>query len=410
MKQVHTQGCASPENSLVYLDNAATAPLYPSVIETIAKTMTEEYGNPSSLHAKGASAKKLLEESRHTIAGAIGASPDEIYFTSGGTEANNLAITGACLSLEQKQGKGTIITTALEHPSVTKTIRGLKRSGWSVVYLDAINGELDIAALEHSLAEKDDAYFISTMCVQNELGYRFTVDKVADLASKSTTTSPLVHTDAVQAFGKYALDVKKLDVDLMSFCSHKIGGPKGVGALFVRRGTEMHTTAFGGGQERGLRSGTEALPLIVGFAEATKLVLQHREMTFIRTRDLKNYLLKELSEFFPDLLIHSREDGSPFIVNFSIPHIDNRKVLEELSERGVFVSATMACVSNHTTVPPGTWRKKHPLPLQLAGIPKSLTHRTYRVSFNDRTTQHDVELFLCHLKDIAGQQIHQLPA
>lgn len=395
-----------------YLDNAATAPMYEQVINSVSRAMQNEYGNPSSLHAKGRAAKALLEDSRAVIADVIGAFPDEIFFTSGGTESNNLAIAGACSATEKRFGAGTIITTALEHPSVTKTIRGLKRSGWSVIYLDAVGGELDLEALRLALCETPDVRLVSVMAVQSELGYRFLIEEIVGIChetsaeicccesrasavhSASERAVPLVHTDAVQAFGKLALDAHALDVDLLSFCSHKIGGPKGVGALYVRRGTELYTTAFGGGQERGLRSGTEALPLIAGFAEAARIAKAGLPRAYENAQALRDRLVSELCHTYDGIVVNSRVDGSPFIVNFTVPKSDNRLVLERLSEAGIFLSTSMACASNHTTVPPGTWRKKHPLALQLAGVPPRHTQSTYRISFSDRTTSADIDRFL----------------
>lgn len=380
-----------------YLDNASTAPLHPQVCEALIRALRDDYGNPSSQHAKGRAAKQLLEESRAVVAEAVGAHPDEIFFTSGGTESNNLAITGACKAHERAHGPGTVVASALEHPSVTKTVRGLKRDGWTVEYLDAVDGDLDLDHLDRAL-DRGDVRLVTVMGVQSELGYRFPVADVAARCHARGAGRPLVHTDAVQAFGKIPVDAHALGVDLLSFCSHKVGGPKGVGALYVRRGTELFTTAHGGGQERGLRSGTEAVPLIAGFAEAARIASAGQREAFARAEVLRARLLGALCVDYPDLIVNSREDGSPFIVNFTIPGSDNRAVLERLSARGVFLSASMACSSNHATVPPGTWREKHPLALQLAGVPARHTRCTYRVSFSDRTSQADVDRFLFELE------------
>ena len=185
-----------------------------------------------------------------------------------------------------------------------------------------------------------------------------------------------MHTDAVQAFGKLPLDVHELDADLLSFCAHKVGGPKGVGALYVRRGTRLFTTAFGGGQERGLRSGTEALPLIAGFAEAARIAHAEQAAAFERASTLRAHVVGALRHRYADVIVNSRDGGSPFIVNFSLPGTDNRAVL------------------------PGTWREKHPLALQLAGVPASLTRCTYRLSFSDRTTVAEVDRFLEELEEV----------
>lgn len=408
---------ADQDHRELYFDHAATAPLHPRVAEVLTHTMRHAYGNPSSRHAKGRAAKALLDESRLVVAQAIGADPDEVFFTSGGTESNNLAITGACVAYERNHGPGTIITTALEHPSVTKTVRALRRSGWSATYLDAPHGELDLTTLERTLHEKRNVRLVSTMSVQSELGYRFPVDEVVRLcrqrrekSATNDTSSLLVHTDAVQAFGKIALNAHALKVDLLSFCSHKIGGPKGVGALYMRRGTRLFTTAHGGGQEQGLRSGTEALPLIVGFAEAAHIASTEQERTHSQAKILRDRLTGALRCRYPHLIVNSREDGSPFIVNFSLHGTDNRRVLDCLSDAGIYLSASMACATNHTNVPTGTWRKKHPLALQLAGVPKHLTQCTYRVSFGSNNTVDEVDRFVHAFEEVVSTQQARISA
>lgn len=316
--------------------------MHPRVIEAVSAVMRDAYGNPSSQHAKGRAARALLDESRAVVAEAVGAFPDEIYFTSGGTEANNLAITGSCSAYARDHGRaGAVVTSALEHPSVTKTVRGLKRDGWTVFYLDARDGELDLSGLDRILDEVPDVVLATVMSVQSELGYRFPIEDVVRrcraVGCARKTRGPLVHTDAVQAFGKLPLDVHELDADLLSFCAHKVGGPKGVGALYVRRGTRLFTTAFGGGQERGLRSGTEALPLIAGFAEAARIAHAEQAAAFERASTLRAHVVGALRHRYADVIVNSRDGGSPFIVNFSLPGTDNRAVLADLSDAGVFL-------------------------------------------------------------------------
>ncbi|MEG0302367.1 cysteine desulfurase family protein [Gordonibacter sp.] len=402
---------AAQNDREVYFDNAATAPLHPPVADVVTHAMQHTFGNPSSRHARGRAAKKMLDESRKTVAQAIGAHPDEIFFTSGGTESNNLAITGACAAYERDRGPGAIVTTALEHPSVTKTVRALKRSGWSAVYLEAHSGELDLVNLKDTLRENRDVRLVTIMSVQSELGYRFPVDEAVrlckrqrDAAAEGSDVHLLIHTDAVQAFGKIALDAHALGVDLLSFCSHKVGGPKGIGALYVRRGTKLFTTAHGGGQEQGLRSGTEALPLIAGFAEAARIAHDGQARAHAQAEALRDRLIGTLRCLHPDLIVNSREDGSPFIVNFTLPGTDNRLILDRLSDAGIYLSASMACATNHASVPAGTWRKKHPLALQLAGVPKYLAQCTYRVSFSSRSTADEVDRFLRKFEEVVSAQ------
>ncbi|WP_455164177.1 cysteine desulfurase family protein, partial [Slackia exigua] len=205
------------DQRIIYLDNAATTRPYPRVCAVMADAMERTFGNPSSIHGVGRQAKRLMEESRETLAELIGAHPDEMYFTSGGTESNNLAITGSCLAFERMEGKGSVITSALEHPSVTKTVRNLRRDGWRTEHLDAVKGDLDLDTLGRLLSERDDVALVTVMSVQSELGYRFPIKEVAALCHEhamarrgtdpdaASASYPLVHTDAVQAFGK--LDV-----------------------------------------------------------------------------------------------------------------------------------------------------------------------------------------------------------
>lgn len=372
-----------------YLDNASTTKPRPEVIRVMQKVLEENFGNASALHSLGRRAHTILEESREVIAQALGVEPDEIYFTSGGTESNNLAVRGACRARGKRAGQ--IITSALEHPSVTRSVRGLKREGWPVSYVEAVGGYFDLAACERFFQE--DTILATVMTVQNELGYIMPIKEVCDLRDKYAPQA-LVHTDAVQALGKVSLPLREWGVDMASFSAHKIGGPKGIGALYVKRGTHLFTTAFGGGQERGLRSGTEAVFLIAGFAEAMKQTYATFDMDRRATRSLWNYLVKRLRSEIPSVIINSREDGSPYICNITVPGMNNQKALDYLSDNGIYISKAAACESNHTTVAPGTWRPKHPLSLQAAGIPLSLGRNTLRISFGYDTTQDAVDRFV----------------
>ena len=233
----------------VYLDNAATTKPRPEVVQVMMREL-QNYGNPSSTHELGRRAKRVLEESRAVVAEALGAEPDEVFFTSGGTESNNLAVRGSVMA--RGVAAGRVITSALEHPSVTRSVRGLKREGDArVSYVEAVHGNFDLEACARFLQEPTT--LVTVMAVQNELGYRLPIPEIVKLRNKYAPNA-LVHTDAVQAFGKIAVPVHEWGVDLVSLSAHKIGGPKGIGALFVKRGTQMFTNAFGGGQERGLRS------------------------------------------------------------------------------------------------------------------------------------------------------------
>lgn len=387
------------ETHEAYLDNAATTPTRPEVIERMNEVMARAWGNPSSLHFEGRRAKEVLEESRAVVAGALGVSPDEVYFTSGATEANNLAIAGACRARAVERGR--IITSTLEHASVTRSIRGMRREGWDVSYVDAVGGKLDVEQLREELAQ-GPVTLVSIMRVQNEVGYIFPVDKVGAVVAELAPDA-VFHVDAVQAFCKLPVAPREWGADLVSVASHKIGGPRGIGALYARDGLKMFTTAFGGGQERGLRSGTEPVFLAAGFARAVELAQAERERVFAHVRGLWLRLRDELVAAIPDVQVNSPEDGSPFIMSVSVPGVPNAKSVAYLSERGICVSRASACESNHETVAPGTWRKKHPLSLQAAGIPLKQGKTTLRVSFSGATAEEDVDAFAAALAAHAAE-------
>jgi cysteine desulfurase len=386
-----------------YLDNAATTKPYASVVAVMDKMMREEYGNPSSTHALGQKAKAILEQSRKTVADALHVQPDEIYFTSGGTESDNLAITGTHLAANATGNTdGNIVTTTLEHPAVIKPIRSIKRLGRPVDYVGVKGGDFDLKELEASLNDK--TILISCMAVQNELGYKLPLDQIA-AARDRLAPQALFHSDAVQAFAKLPLYPQELGIDMMTLSGHKIGGPKGIGALYVKRGTKLFSTALGGGQERGLRSGTEALPLIASFAEAVRVSTTNRHDNYAKASMLWHYLEAGLKRSFENVMINSREDGSPYIMNFTLPNVDNNTALDYFSEQHIYLSKASACSSNHANVPKGTWRPKHPRILELAGVPKRLTHNTFRVSFCPKTSKADIKRLLAALRKFCSNQL-----
>jgi len=381
----------------IYFDNAASMQPYDEVINVLHETFKTHFGNPSSSHRQGRQAKEILERSRQVLAEALGASPEEIYFTSGGTESNNLAITGACMVPGAKAGN--IVSSTLEHPSVTKTVRSLKRQGYAVEYVEVKNGILDTDKLAAALSPSTT--LITCMSVQNELGYIFPLSHIAGLRDKLAPKA-LFHTDAVQSFGKIKFTPRETGIDLASISAHKIGGPKGVGALYARKGTRLFSTALGGGQERGLRSGTEAVHQIAAFAKAVEITIENRESGEKAVRSLYNHLEGRLTSTFHNVNVNSRPDGSPYIMSFTLPGTDNKKIMGKLSDIGISIATASACESNHTTVPKGTWRKKHPLMLQLAGISEQAAKSTYRVSFSASNGIDDIDVFIEALKHLAN--------
>ncbi len=385
---------------ITYLDNAAATKTLPEVIERMNQVMADSWGNPSSPHGVGKSAAAVLDESRAVIADALGAKPSEIYFTSGSTESNNLAVRGACLARRENPGK--IITSSLEHASVTRSVRGMRRDDkWPCSYVEAPNGELDLGQLRDLLKESPTT-LITMMRVQNEAGWIFPIPEVAAIRDELAPDA-LLHTDATQAFGKLPVNVNELGCELLTAGAHKIGGPRGIGILYVKDGVNMFTTAFGGGQEQGLRSGTEPVFLAAGMATAVQIAMRDLQKNYEHASELRKRMIVRLAVELPDAIVHVPEGGSPYIASISVPGLPNAKSVYYLSDHGVCVSRASACEENHTTVAPGTWREKHPLSLQAAGIPLREGKETLRVSFFSDNTVEDVDRFVGVLSQCARE-------
>ena len=364
-----------------YLDNSATTQVLPAVAEKAVELMVEEFGNPSSLHTRGFQARKLLEEARAQVAGALGAQPEEITFTSGGTESNNLVLFGAAQARRRLGNK--IVTTAAEHDSVLNPCRALEQQGFQVVYLKPDStGRLWEEALAQAIDEK--TILVSVMLVNNETGAVFPVE-AAGKAIRRKKAPALLHTDAVQGFGKLPFTVKRLGVDLLTLSGHKIHAPKGIGALYVKKGVRVLPRTLGGGQERGLRSGTESVPLICALGEAVKQLPPARE-TLERVGELNSLLRQHLAQL-PQVTIHSPEEGLPYVLNFSAGRVRGETMLHFLAERGVYVSSGSAC---------GRAKPSHVL--EAMGLPKEQVESALRVSFSRFSTREDVEALAEGLK------------
>ena len=364
-----------------YLDNSATTQVLPAVAEKAVELMVKEFGNPSSLHTRGFQARKLLEEARAQVAGALGAQPEEITFTSGGTESNNLVLFGAAQARRRLGNK--IVTTAAEHDSVLNPCRALEQQGFQVVYLKPDStGRLPEEALAQAIDEK--TILVSVMLVNNETGAVFPVE-AAGKAIRRKKAPALLHTDAVQGFGKLPFTVKRLGVDLLTLSGHKIHAPKGIGALYVKKGVRVLPRTLGGGQERGLRSGTESVPLICALGEAVKQLPPARE-TLERVGELNSLLRQHLAQL-PQVTIHSPEEGLPYVLNFSAGRVRGETMLHFLAERGVYVSSGSAC---------GRAKPSHVL--EAMGLPKEQVESALRVSFSRFSTREDVEALAEGLK------------
>lgn len=364
-----------------YLDNSATTQVLPSVAQKAVELMVEEFGNPSSLHTRGFRARKLLEEARSQVAQALGAQSEEITFTSGGTESNNLVLFGAAQARRRLGNK--IVTTAVEHDSVLNPCRALEQQGFEVVYLKPDkDGRLPEEALMEAI--DDTTILVSVMLVNNETGAIFPVEAAAKAIHRKKAPA-LLHTDAVQGFGKLPFTVKKLGVDLLTLSGHKIHAPKGIGALYMKKGTRILPRTLGGGQERGLRSGTESVPLICALGEAVKQLPPAQE-ALGRVGELNTLLRRELSQL-PQVTVHSPEEGLPYVLNFSAGRVRGETMLHFLAERGVYVSSGSAC---------GKAKPSHVL--EAMSLPKEQVESALRVSFSRFSTQEDVEALVEGLK------------
>ena len=336
---------------LVYLDNSATTRQYDEVTDLIADISRNCYGNPSSLHGLGLEAEKALKEGKKRIASAFSCSPDEIIITSCGTESDNTALMGIMKS--PRKGGKRIITTAVEHPAILEPAAELERRGFEVVRLSVDrNCRIDLDELKEALNE--DTFLISVMAVNNEVGIVMPIREIGEMKkeyNKAHGTKILLHTDAVQALGKISLDTKKefKDVDMISVSAHKIHGPKGIGALYVKKGVNLKPFVLGGGQERGMRSGTENVPYIGGFGLACEMAVKNLNERTGRIREMRDHLRDSILNHIGDCVINSPDDGVCSVLNVSFPGTRGEVILHRLEQEGIYVSTGSACSSNHKT-------------------------------------------------------------
>jgi cysteine desulfurase len=374
-------------HSEIYLDNASTTRQFDKVTELMADVASNKYGNPSSLHTKGIEAERLIQSARKTIAEAIGADAEEIIFTSGGTESNNLAIIGF---LEANHRRGNhIITTKIEHPSVLEVYRHLEGKGFRVDYIGVDeSGMVDLKQLRDKLCR--DTVLISVIAVNNETG---AMQKLGDISSIRDEMSPqaVIHADAVQAYCKTPIIPKKSGIGLMSFSSHKIHGPKGMGALYVSEKLRIKPLLHGGGQESLLRSGTENVPGIAGFGLATAMMCEKLDENYRKVRLLKDLFIEKLTRSDISHKIMSPGDGSPYIINVAFEGVRGEVLLHHLEQRGIYVSTGSACSSR---------RKTRSHVLEAMGIPGDLIDGAVRFSFSPFNTEQEVGMAVKTLKEI----------
>lgn len=367
----------------VYLDNSATTKCYDSVGETVRRVMCEDYGNPSSMHRKGVEAEKYIKQSKETLAKLLRVQEKEIFFTSGGTESDNLALIG-CARANHRAGKH-LITSLIEHPAILNTMQYLEREeGFRVTYLPVDkNGRIRLDVLRESLCE--ETILVSIMYVNNEMGSVQPLSEAIRIV-KGYNKNILFHVDAVQGFGKYRIFPKRMGIDLLSISGHKIHGPKGIGALYVNEWVKIKPIVFGGEQQKNVRSGTENVPGIAGLGVASKEIYRNFEEKVARMRELKNYFIDGIMKI-PDTVIHGLYDESsaPHIISVGIGGIRSEVLLHVLEERGIYVSSGSACSSNH----PGISSV-----LKSIGTRKEYLDATLRFSLSEFTTKEEIDYTL----------------
>lgn len=327
--------------NMAYLDNSATTRPYDAVIDYISEINRNVYGNPSSLHRKGLEAEKLVRKTRSIISDTLGVTDKEIYFTSGGTESNNLAILGF-LRGNPRKGKH-VITTRIEHPSVMEVFKHLSETGYRVDFIDVdTQGVINLDMLQKHIGS--DTSLISIMLVNNETGTVQPVEEIARIRD-ACGSHAVIHVDAVQAYGKFMLRPEKTGIDMLSLSSHKIHGPKGVGAVYINRKCRVAPVIFGGGQEAAIRSGTENVAGICGFGLAAGMACNSMESNYCKVRELKNLLLKEIGEKVRHYKVLSPDNASPYILNISFCGVKAEVLLHYLEQEGIYVSTGSACSS-----------------------------------------------------------------
>ena len=366
----------------VYFDNSATTRCYDSVKDIVVKAMTEDFGNPSAMHLKGVEAEKYIKSSAESLARLLKVQEKEILFTSGGTESDNLALIGAAFA--NKRSGNHIITTSVEHPAVSQPALFLQEQGFEVTYLPVDSrGVVKMDALKAVLRE--DTILVSVMYVNNEVGAVMPVEEIAALVHEKSPRA-LFHVDAIQAFGKYRIYPKKMGIDLLSVSGHKIHGPKGVGFLYINEKAKIQPQILGGGQQGGMRSGTDNVPGIAGLGAAAVEIYKNLEENVENMYRLKEHIAQGL-EKIGDIRINGMDlrEGAPQILSISVMGVRSEVLLHSLEERGIYVSAGSAC-SSHKRKPSAT--------LAAMGMSKDQIESTVRLSFCEENTIEEAHYFL----------------
>lgn len=370
----------------VYLDYSATTPVKEEVLQEMIPYFTEQFGNPSSLYTMGLASKEAVDQARNQVAALIGADAKEIYFTGCGSEADNWAVLGTADKLKEKGNH--IITTRIEHHAMLHSCEFLSKNGYEVTYLDVEpDGTVKPETLEAAITDK--TILISIMMVNNEVG---TIEPIKELAAVAKKHGILFHTDAVQALANVPIDVKELGVDMLSISAHKIYGPKGVGALYIRKGLRISNYMHGGAQEMGRRAGTENLAGIVGFGKAAELAKAQMETHIAHCSELRDYLIDRVTKEISDTYVNgTMEHRHPGNANITFKYIEGESILLMLDFKGISVSTGSACSSK-------SLEPSHVL--TALGVPVEMVHGTVRFTVGDFTTKEDIDYTVESLKEI----------
>ena len=373
----------------IYLDNAATTRTSQEVVDAMLPYFTESYGNPSSIYELGQRSKEAITKAREEIAKVIGAKTEEIYFTAGGSEADNWAIKAA---YEAYKNKGNhIITTKIEHHAVLHTCQYLEKQGAKVTYLDVDeNGLIDLEQLQKAITP--ETILITIMFANNEIG---TIEPVKEIGMIAKEHGILFHTDAVQAFGQVPIDVDEMNIDMLSSSAHKINGPKGIGCLYIRKGVKIRSFIHGGAQERKRRAGTENVPGIVGLGKAVELAAASMKERMDYETELRDYLISRIEKEIPYCRLNGdRVKRLPNNVNFSFQFIEGESLLIMLDMKGICASSGSACTS-------GSLDPSHVL--LAIGLPHEIAHGSLRMTLDEETTKEDLDYVVDNLKEIVAQ-------
>ena len=372
--------------NIIYLDNSATTPIKSEVLQEMMPYLTTEYGNASSLYSVGRSAKRAIEKARNRVAELLNCNHNEIYFTGGGSESDNIALKGFVYANKEKGNH--IITSKIEHPAILETCKTLERQGFEVSYINVNeNGIIDVEELRKSI--KTNTILISVMTANNEVG---TVQPIEEIAKIAHDNNIIFHTDAVQAIGNVQIDVEKMRIDMLSLSSHKINGPKGVGALYIKNGIEVEKFINGGHQEKDRRAGTENVAGIVGIGKAAEIARKNMETHIRNLSKIRDYYIKKVQKEIPNIRINgSMENRLPGNANISFKGINASELIFKLDERGICVSSGSACSSENTN-------PSHVLTAM--NVPEVYLNSAIRTTFGDNNTFEQVDYVVKILKQI----------